>query len=125
MMEISVSELNNLENYTVIDIRDEIAFEYGSIEGAINIPERDLMNSLNLLDKSKLIVVMCKSGIISDTVAEELRESGIPQDNIIYIDLDKRGFRNIVTADALEKCIDERGRAEGLKYLFIDEIQNV
>ena len=30
-----------------------------------------------------------------------------------------------MTADALEKCIDERGHAEGLKYLFIDEIQNV
>ena len=67
----------------------------------------------------------CGKSSLMETIAEELRESGIPQDNIIYIDLDKRGFRNIVTADALEKCIDERGHAEGLKYLFIDEIQNV
>ncbi len=76
MTEVSVSELNNLENYTVIDIRDEIAFEYGSLNGAVNIPQRDLMNSLHLLDKNKLIVVMCKSGIISNTVAENLRELG-------------------------------------------------
>ena len=34
------------------------------------------MNRLDLLEKSKLIVVMCKSGIISDTLAENLRELG-------------------------------------------------
>ena len=67
----------------------------------------------------------CGKSSLMEMIADELREAGIPQDNIIYIDLDKRGFRNIVTADALEKCIDERGNAEGLKYLFIDEVQNV
>lgn len=76
MTEISVNELNSLSNYMVIDIRDKIAFEYGSIDGAVNIPQKDIMNRLDLLDKSKLIVVMCKSGIISDTVAEQLREEG-------------------------------------------------
>ena len=76
MTEISVNELNSLSNYTVIDIRDKIAFEYGSINGAVNIPQKDITNRLNLLDRSKLIVVMCKSGINSDTVAGELRELG-------------------------------------------------
>ena len=67
----------------------------------------------------------CGKSSLMETIAEELRESGVSGDNIIYIDLDKRGFRNVVTADALEKCIDAKGSAEGLKYLFIDEIQNV
>lgn len=67
----------------------------------------------------------CGKSSLMETIAGEIKESGVPQENIIYIDLDKRGFRNIVSADALEQCIDERGTAEGLKYLFIDEIQNV
>ena len=74
--EISVKELNSITDYIIVDIRDEIAFEYGSIDDAVNIPQKDIMNSLSLLDKSKLIVVMCKSGIISGTVAEQLRELG-------------------------------------------------
>ena len=67
----------------------------------------------------------CGKSSLMETIADELIESGVPKDNIIYIDLDKRGYRNIIEADDLEKCIDERGTIEGLKYLFIDEIQNV
>lgn len=74
--EISVSELNHLNNYTIIDIRDEIAFEYGSIDGAVNIPQKDIFERVDSFDKDKLLVIMCKSGIISDTVAEQLRELG-------------------------------------------------
>ena len=67
----------------------------------------------------------CGKSSLMEMIADELKGKGVPQENIIYIDLDKRGFRSIRTAKALEKCIDERGGAEGLKYLFIDEIQNV
>ena len=67
----------------------------------------------------------CGKSSLMETIADELVDSGVPQENIIYIDLDKRGFRNVNTADALERCIDENGKAEGQKYLFIDEIQNV
>lgn len=58
-------------------------------------------------------------------IAAEVLEKGVPKENVIYIDLDKRGFKKIKTADALEKCIDDRATARGLKYLFVDEIQNV
>ena len=74
--EISVKDLNSLNNYIIIDIRDEISFKYGSIKGAVNIPQRDIFNRLSELDRDKLIIVMCKSGIISDAVAEELRGKG-------------------------------------------------
>ncbi|MCR4719567.1 MAG: ATPase [Firmicutes bacterium] len=74
--EISVKDLNSLNNYIIIDIRDEISFKYGSIKGAVSIPQRDIFNRLDELDRNKLIIVMCKSGIISDTVADELRVKG-------------------------------------------------
>lgn len=75
--EISVKDLKNIETeYKIIDIRDEIAFEYGTINGAINIPQNKINDSLDLLDKQTLYIIVCKSGIISDTVAEELRSKG-------------------------------------------------
>ena len=60
-----------------------------------------------------------------ETIAEEIRDQGVSDDNIIYIDLDKRGYKKIRTEDQLENLIEEKAQTEGLKYLFIDEIQNV
>ena len=74
--EISVNDLNKLNNYLIVDIRDEIAFKYGSIKGAINIPQHEIQNRLEELDKDTLIIVMCKSGIISYGIAEDLRSKG-------------------------------------------------
>jgi predicted AAA+ superfamily ATPase len=67
----------------------------------------------------------CGKSSLMEMIASELRDNGVSEENIIYLDLDKRGFKKIKTTDALEKCIDERAIADGLKYLFIDEIQNV
>ena len=67
----------------------------------------------------------CGKSSLMETIANEIRDKGVPETNIIYIDLDKRGNRNIKTADALEEIIDGYATETGLKYLFIDEIQNV
>ena len=67
----------------------------------------------------------CGKSCLMETIADEIRGSGIPKDNIIYINLDKRGFKSIKTADQLDKLIEERSVAKGVKYLFIDEVQNV
>lgn len=67
----------------------------------------------------------CGKSCLMECIAEELRESGVPASNIIYINLDKRGYRAIKAADQLERLIEEKSSADGLKYLFIDEIQNV
>ena len=59
------------------------------------------------------------------TVADEIIQSGVPEENIIYIDLDLLPNRGIKTADQLESLILKKGTAPGRKYLFVDEIQNV
>ena len=76
--QITVDEMKTLDSngYTVIDIRDEIAFTYGTINGAVNIPQAKLEESLDTLPKDKLLIICCKSGIISDTIAENLRQHG-------------------------------------------------
>ena len=67
----------------------------------------------------------CGKSCLMETIADELRSSGVSKENIIYIDLDKRGYRKIKEPDQLETLIDSMATADGLKYLFIDEIQNV
>ena len=67
----------------------------------------------------------CGKSCLMATIADELRESGIDESQIIYLDLDRRPYRGIKTSDQLEKLIDEKTPANGLTYLFIDEIQNV
>ena len=67
----------------------------------------------------------CGKSCLMETAADEIRESGVLKENIIYLNLDKRGYRNIKTPDQLDALIESRSTAEGIKYLFIDEIQNV
>ena len=67
----------------------------------------------------------CGKSCLMETIAYELRSSGVSEENIIYIDLDKRGYRKIKEPDQLETLIDSMATGDGLKYLFIDEIQNV
>lgn len=69
----------------------------------------------------------CGKSCLMLSIAEELRESGVPDENIVFIDLDARGNRKVKDPDALEALIDGSAPsdAKGTKYLFIDEIQNV
>lgn len=67
----------------------------------------------------------CGKSCLMQTIAEELGEYGISPENIIYINLDKRGFKSVKTPEQLETLIEQLSTAEGVKYLFIDEIQNV
>ena len=67
----------------------------------------------------------CGKSCLMETIAEELLERGVSESNIVCIDLDKRGYRSIKTAEQLDALIEEKTAAPGLKYLFIDEIQNV
>ena len=67
----------------------------------------------------------CGKSCLMQTIAEELSENGIKKENIIYLNLDKRGYRSIKTADQLDALIEQHSSDDGIKYLFVDEIQNV
>ena len=59
------------------------------------------------------------------SVMEDLEKSGVAEKDIIYLNLDKRGFTNIKTPEALESALNARITDDNFKYIFIDEIQNV
>ena len=67
----------------------------------------------------------CGKSSLMQTIADEISATGIPKENIIYIDLDKRAYRKIRTADALENLIAGYENIAGKKYLFLDEVQNI
>ena len=67
----------------------------------------------------------CGKSSLMQMVADELREGGTMEDQIIFLNLDKRGYRKIKTADQLDELIASFPKSMGMTYLFIDEIQNV
>ena len=83
--EISIEELKKADKSTclVVDIRDEISYNYGNIPGSVNIPLDKIKGDRSILPKNKKLVICCKSGQISDTLAEELREEGYNAVNLV------------------------------------------
>jgi predicted AAA+ superfamily ATPase len=67
----------------------------------------------------------CGKSCLMQSVALELKSKGVAEKDIVFLNLDKRGYKNIVTPNALEKAIDAKIVDEDFKYIFIDEIQNV
>ena len=67
----------------------------------------------------------CGKSCLMLMVMDELRNRGIPDKNILYLNLDKRGFKNVKRPEQLEKLIEDVSNAVGMKYIFIDEVQNV
>ncbi|MBR6480026.1 MAG: ATP-binding protein [Clostridia bacterium] len=67
----------------------------------------------------------CGKSSLLQTISEELKESGVDESNILFYNLDKYGFKNVKTPEALESLLFSSNAPEGTKYVFIDEIQNV
>ena len=67
----------------------------------------------------------CGKSSLMQMIAEELRDDGTENSQIIFLNLDKRGYRKTKTADQLDELIASFPKATGMTYLFIDEIQNV
>jgi len=67
----------------------------------------------------------CGKSCIMKGIINELYTSGVEESKIVYIPLDKRGFKYIRTPEQLEEKIESFITEEGFHYLFIDEVQNV
>ena len=103
--------------------------------GGINVKlykrENYLKRIRGFYDAADIIKVLtgvrrCGKSSLMMTIADELTEKGVPAENIIYLDLDRREYRKITDDDQLERLIMEKSKGiGGLKYLFIDEVQNV
>lgn len=92
--------------------------------------ENYLKRIRNFYDDGSIIKVItgirrCGKSTLLKSIIEELQEKGVPEKDIISIELDKKEFKKIVTPEQLEEEIDKRITDKDFKYLFIDEIENV
>ena len=94
--------------------------------------ERYLEKIRPFVDDTGLIKVVtgirrCGKSCLMETVAEELRERGVDEGRIVYLDLERRGLRSVRTPDQLEAAIESRlpSDPDGITYLFVDEVQRV
>ncbi len=67
----------------------------------------------------------CGKSCLMETIVDELKKEGIPEENIYFYDLDSKDHNKIVKADQLERLLESIPNVQGIKYLFIDEVQNV
>lgn len=67
----------------------------------------------------------CGKSSLMHTIAEELKEKGVSEENLIFYNLDKYGYKDIHTPQQLEELLFSNQDIKGIKYVFIDEIQNV
>lgn len=67
----------------------------------------------------------CGKSTIMRQIIDEIKENGIREDYIIYVNFEDYKYRKISNADALYEYVEERITDDKKYYLFFDEIQNV
>ncbi len=79
MKETTVEELKKKidqeEDFILLDVREPYEYQISNIDGKL-IPQDDLPDRLDELDKSKEIVVMCRSGARSAKACNFLEKNG-------------------------------------------------
>ena len=67
----------------------------------------------------------CGKSSIMLMIMDEILKSGVNVDNCVFIDLDSRKYSKVKTKQDLEELLDSYSNINGIKYVFIDEIQNI
>lgn len=77
-----VDKLPRDGSVTLLDVRTKREFEYGRIDGFVNIELDSLRENIDKLDKSKPIYVHCHSGLRSYIACRILAENGFEAYNL-------------------------------------------
>ena len=67
---------DRLDQVQLVDVRYDKEWNAGHIEGAVHIPEDDLEDRLDELERDRPVVTVCRAGTRSDDAAEWLRGQG-------------------------------------------------
>lgn len=78
--EISGAEFYELpaDSYELMDIRGEESYQYGTIPGALCVPQDELDERMKQLPEGKKAILFCTKGHLSEEEAERLSEEGYP-----------------------------------------------
>ena len=75
---ISAQEFHELDRSgcTLVDLREPVDLLFGKVEGAINIPARQLEEKLDLIPKDRPVILFCYIGLSSEHAAQKLAALG-------------------------------------------------
>ena len=71
------------DKYIILDVRNQEEYRKNHIDGAINIPYRQIENDEMELDKNKIYVIYCEHGGVSIMAAKKLFKRGCQVINTI------------------------------------------
>tara|TARA_B100001115_G_C15751812_1_gene367688 strand:- start:536 stop:814 length:279 start_codon:yes stop_codon:yes gene_type:complete len=74
---MSIKEICETKQVTLVDVRTPLEFQGGSVVGAINIPMNEVVARIDELRKMEPLVVFCRSGNRSEQVMHYLRKQGV------------------------------------------------
>ena len=78
-------ELPSLDRnrYQIVDVRTKSEYSKGSIDGSVLMPVDDLRQMLDRIDKTKTVVLFCKSAVRSYIAARILMQNGFKVKNVM------------------------------------------
>ena len=83
MAETTIQDTNDRRTRDqVLDVREDFEVAEGMIPEALHIPMGDLNRRLNELDRSRPVIVVCRSGNRSARVADALNTAGYNADTM-------------------------------------------
>ena len=84
MKSFDAAELDTLDTaaVTLLDIRSREEFELKGLAGSVNVPFEEISSGLSKLPKDKPVYVLCRTGDLSEEVAEILGDRGYDVSNV-------------------------------------------
>jgi rhodanese-related sulfurtransferase len=77
-----VARRNGGENLTLLDVREDWELGVASVPNVVHIPMGQVADRLSELDRTKEVVVLCRSGRRSLEVAKFLQQNGFNAVNL-------------------------------------------
>ncbi|MEW9094418.1 MAG: CoA-disulfide reductase [Clostridiaceae bacterium] len=101
---ISVEELDNRDKNRsiLLDVRTELEYSGGNLEGSVNIPLQELRSKLNELDKDKEIIVYCQIGLRGYIAYRILKANGFNVKNL------NGGYKTYTMSKFAPKRVEEK-----------------
>ena len=112
----TLEEVLKENNYIIVDVRTKEEYDTSHVVGSINIPY-DTIDENTDLDKSKTIMVYCRSGKRSSIAAETLKNLGYDKDykiNYGYNYFPKKKYKSVTYKEGMyESLVITLGTGEG------------
>lgn len=115
MNEITIEELEKLDRdtVTIVDVRPEVDFRRGTIEGAVNIPNTEFEERMEEIPTDKPVYVMCHTGDKSEDCVWMLEEAGYEAYNVTG------GYRSFLRRQ-LQAFLQQEEEAQAVKTAEIE-----